>query len=160
MERAMHLEESTYVRADPERVFRLVSDVRNMKRWSPECVGVFPFGSPSRVGSVFLGFNRKRFYVWFTRCRITEWTAGRSFAFSVDAFGVPVAEWGYRVSAEGEGTRLTESWTDIRTGRSARFAHALGVIFTGTSPEGRVRINTDGMRATLAAVRRYAEAEG
>ncbi|MEU6083308.1 SRPBCC family protein [Streptomyces sp. NPDC047108] len=160
MERAMHLEEITHVRADPERVFRLVSDVRNMKRWSPECVGVLPLGPPSRVGSVFLGFNRKRFFVWFTRCKVTEWTPGQSFAFRVDAFGVPIAEWGYRVAADQGGTRLTESWTDVRTGRSARFAHALGVIFTGTTPEARVGLNRAGMRATLDAVRRHAEASG
>ncbi|MFG2195921.1 SRPBCC family protein [Streptomyces sp. NPDC048639] len=160
MERATHLEESTHVRADPERVFRLVSDVRNMKRWSPECMGVLPFGAPSRVGAVFLGFNRKRFFVWFTRCRVTEWTEDRSLAFRVDAFGVPIAEWGYRVSADGDGTRLTESWKDLRTGRSARFAHALGVIFTGTSPDARVQLNRAGMQATLDAVRRDAEADG
>ncbi|MEU2155231.1 hypothetical protein ABZ532_09430 [Streptomyces sp. NPDC019396] len=78
-------------------------------------------------------------------------------AFRVTVFGLPVAEWGYRCEPEGSGTRVTEYWQDLRTGRGAPLAELLGRVFTGTPPADRAEINRAGMRTTLGRIKAAAE---
>ncbi|MFE7414912.1 SRPBCC family protein [Streptomyces laurentii] len=54
------------------------------------------------------------------------------------------------------GTRVTETWRDLRTGRGSGFAILLGRVFTGASPERRIALNRAGMRTTLARLAREA----
>lgn len=161
MERQWRVHESLEVSASPERVYREVADVRNLGRWSPECRRVAVLGrhrAPLPAGARFLGFNRKGRRVWFTECRVTVSDPGREFAFRVTTFGLPVALWGYRFAAEGEGTRVTEYWHDLRTGRTARLAEWLGGVFTGTPAPDRHRANRAGMRTTLERLKASVEA--
>jgi uncharacterized protein YndB with AHSA1/START domain len=62
------IEERITVEVPPERAYRAVADVRRMAKWSPECFAVWVYrrreGTPTR----FVGFNRRRGYVWFTTC--------------------------------------------------------------------------------------------
>ncbi|MGP3683764.1 SRPBCC family protein [Streptomyces sp. IBSNAI002] len=155
-ERQRRLEEHVVVDAAPADVHRLVSDLRNMGRWSPECRRVWVPRPPARHGSRFVGFNRRGPFVWFTTGRVTTLRAPQApqgegeFAFDVGVFGLPLARWGYRFEPEGAGTRVTESWQDLRGGRGGRLAEALGAVFAGTGPERRVAVNRAGMRTTLA----------
>ncbi|MFD9334424.1 SRPBCC family protein [Streptomyces sp. NPDC060028] len=150
------LEEQIMVDAAPADVHRVVSDLRNMGRWSPECRRVWLPRSADRPGARFIGFNRRGLFVWFTMGRITvlrapqapAWTG--EFGFDVGIFGLPIARWGYRFEPEGDGTRVTETWQDLRTGRGAGLADLLGAVFAGTRPERRVEVNRAGMRITLA----------
>ncbi|MFJ6795108.1 SRPBCC family protein [Streptomyces sp. NPDC091268] len=150
------LEERIVVDAAPADVHRLVSDLRTMGRWSPECRGVWMPRPPARTGTRFVGFNRRGPFLWFTTGRIStlrepqapDWTG--EFGFDVGIFGLPIARWGYRFEPEGDGTRVTETWQDLRTGRGARIADLLGAVFAGTRPEHRVEVNRAGMRTTLA----------
>lgn len=141
------------VRTSPERAYRTISDVRRMGAFSPECVGVWVHSrGPVTLGTRFTGFNRKRLWLWFTHCRVVRAEEGHDFAFRVTTFGLPVALWGYRFTPEEDGTRITEYWEDLRTGRKGRSAELLG-FFTGTKPEVRHRANTEGMRVTLGRVK-------
>lgn len=141
--------------AAPAEVHRLVSDLRNMGRWSPECRKVWVPRPPGRVGSRFVGFNRRGPFIWFTVGRIAALRAPQDpagtgeFAFDIGIFGLPLARWGYRFEPEDDGTRVTETWQDLRGGRGARLADLLGAVFAGTTPERRVEVNRAGMRATL-----------
>ena len=48
------------VAASPESVWEVVSDVRRMSEWSPECRRIVVIGSPKQgVGTTFLGLNRR-----------------------------------------------------------------------------------------------------
>jgi uncharacterized protein YndB with AHSA1/START domain len=63
----------------PDEVFRAVSDVRRMAKWSPECFAAWVLtrsagGLPGR----FVGFNRRGAYVWFTTCRVVAAEPGPS----------------------------------------------------------------------------------
>ncbi|MFG2332439.1 SRPBCC family protein [Streptomyces sp. NPDC048604] len=153
MERVRSLEESTVVDAPPEAVYRLVSDLRNMGRWSPECRKVLVPAPPAKSGTRFVGLNRRGPFLWFTTGRITQARQDREFAFDIDAFGLPIARWGYRFEPEGAGTRVTEYWQDLRTGgRTGRIADKLGAVFAGTNPERRIAVNRAGMRTTLERI--------
>ncbi|MFC8507344.1 SRPBCC family protein [Streptomyces sp. NPDC057411] len=154
MERQWSLEESTVVDAPPAAVYRLVSELGNMGRWSPECRSVVVLSrSGARTGTRFVGFNRRGPFVWFTVGRVVQARQAREFTFDVGVFGLPIARWGYRFEPEGSGTRLTEFWQDLRSGgRRGRIADLLGTVFAGTNPARRIALNRAGMRATLTAI--------
>ncbi|MEU6930809.1 SRPBCC family protein [Streptomyces sp. NPDC046374] len=154
MERQRSLEESTVIDAPPATVYGLVSDLRNMGRWSPECRSVRVLSKTSaRSGTRFVGFNRRGPFIWFTVGRVVEARQDRVFAFDVGVFGLPIARWGYRFEPEGTGTRVTEFWQDLRSGGTrGRVADLLGTIFAGTNPARRIALNRAGMRATLTAI--------
>ncbi|GGO90657.1 SRPBCC family protein [Wenjunlia tyrosinilytica] len=158
MEREWTAEESIVVGASAERVYRAVADVERMGRWSPECRAVWVPRPPVRCGTRFLGLNRKGPWVWVTECRVQQADPGRGFAFRVTTFGLPVALWGYRFEPEAGGTRVTEYWQDLRTGRLSGLTELLGRAFTGTRPADRHRVNRAGMRTTLERLKRALEA--
>ncbi|WP_234311768.1 SRPBCC family protein [Streptomyces griseus] len=143
------VEESAVLSVPAESVYRAVSDVRRMGEWSPECIGVWSRSRQFGAGSRFIGFNRRRWWFWFTSCRVVRADHAREFAFEVRTFGMPVALWGYRFEDRGRSSLVTEYWRDLRTGRSAPAARLLGLVFTGTPPARRAAVNRDGMRRTL-----------
>ncbi|MFD9126695.1 SRPBCC family protein [Kitasatospora sp. NPDC059571] len=157
MDTLKELQESVVVSATPEQVFGLVSDVRRVGEWSPECVGVLARRGPLREGDRFIGLNRRGLHVWPTTCRVARLEPGAVFGFRVTALGVPIARWTYRITSEADGTRLTEEWADLRTGSTGGLAKFLGTLFAGTPPEKRIEVNRAGMRTTLQALKRIAE---
>jgi uncharacterized protein YndB with AHSA1/START domain len=155
MEREWSAEESVMIGAPPEQVYEAVADPRRMAEWSPEVFAVWVRGRAVRPGLRFVGFNRIGPRVWFTTCRVTDAVAGRAFVFRVSSFGIPVAEWGYRVEETGDGaSRLTEHWADLRRDHpGAGLVSFLGRLFTGVPAEGRAEANRRGMRATLDRIK-------
>jgi hypothetical protein len=151
------IEERIIVDAPPHSAYAAIADVRRMSRWSPECFGVWVYqrrdGQPAR----FVGFNRRKGFVWFTTCRVLIADPDREFAFDVFTFGMPVARWGYRFSGtEAGGTEVTEYWYDHRT----RGAYRMGRIFTGAVTKERPEVNRSGMRTTLERLKRELEKSG
>jgi hypothetical protein len=146
--------ESITVGVAPAAVYEAVSDVRRMARWSPECFACLVWrrraGEPVR----FVGFNRRSVFVWFTTCQVTVAAPGEEFAFEVTTFGLPVSRWSYRLAPAPGGTEVTEAWLDQRS----RGAGILGRVFTGRAANSRPEINRDGMRTTLARLKRELEA--
>src|SRR6185295_6266261 len=116
-----------------------------MARWSPETFAVWVTRRRDGWPSRFVGFNRRKGYVWFTTCRVVTAEPGREFAFDVFTFGQPVARWGYRLEPAAGGTTVTEYWQDRRN----RAATRLGRIFTGKVTTDRPAANRTGMRTTL-----------
>ncbi|MET9153493.1 SRPBCC family protein [Streptomyces griseoflavus] len=157
MQRLWEAEEEIHIDAAPDTLYDMVADVAAMGRWSPECFRVWVPRPPVLAGAGFVGFNRKGPWVWFTWCRVERAERGQAFVFRVSTFGLPVARWGYRFAADGHGTRVTEHWTDLRTGRGARVTELLGLVFTGTRPRLRGTRNRAGMRTTLERLKQAAE---
>lgn len=158
MEQPDTVEESVFIAVAPAAVYRAVSSLQRMREWSPEFLGAL-YRPPARVGTRFLGFNRRRAWIWFTTAVVTRADEAREFAFRVTTFGMPVSEWGFRLTPSGAGTIVTQYWRDLRRGRSAPVAKLLGLIFTGSTPSGRPSVNRAGMRQTLAAMGRTLEGE-
>ena len=64
--------------APPETVWALVSDVRRMGEWSPECRKVIVWGrKPVHLGSWMTGLNRRRVVVWPTTSTVDRFEDGR-----------------------------------------------------------------------------------
>ena len=148
------VEERIVVGIDAARAYDAVAQVHRMARWSPECFAVWVYrrrdGRPDR----FVGFNRRHGYVWFTTCRVAVADSPREFAFDVSTFGLPVARWGYRFTPVEGGTEVTEYWVDRRSPGAWR----LGRVFTGRGTLRRPEVNREGMRTTLARLKRELEA--
>lgn len=151
--RLPEVEEKIVVAAPPERIYEAVAGALSFARWSPECFAVWIYrrdgGRPAR----FVGWNRRGPFVWFTTCRVITATPPAEFAFDVTTFGLPVARWAYRFTPVEDGTEVTEHWAD----RRVRGALLLGRIFTGRSATMRPQINREGMRQTLARLKRDLE---
>jgi uncharacterized protein YndB with AHSA1/START domain len=146
--------ESITVGVPPAEAYRAVSDVRRMARWSPECFAVLVWSRKDGLPARFVGLNRRGPWVWFTTCQVVTARPGEEFAFDVTTFGMPVSRWSYRLTAADGGTEVTESWRDQR----GRGAHVLGRVFTGKVANNRAEANREGMRTTLARLKRELEA--
>lgn len=110
-----HLAEaSTWIDASPEAVWRIVANIQNLGRYSPETLRTewLPGSKRHEVGARFRGHNSNDRHEWHTDCAITEFTAPRAFAFDVapDENGRFSTRWRYTLATEGRGTRLTESF--------------------------------------------------
>jgi uncharacterized protein YndB with AHSA1/START domain len=148
------LAERITVGVPPADVYRAVSDVKRIARWSPECFAALVWSRRDGTPARFVGLNRRGPWVWFTTCQVVTARPGEEFAFDVTTFGMPVARWSYRLAPAGEGTEVTEAWLDKRS----RGAHTLGRIFTGKVARDRPQANREGMQTTLARLKRELEA--
>lgn len=141
------------VAAPPELVYDLLSDVTRMGSWSPETTACRWIGGATgpAVGARFRGSNRHGPLQWVTTCTVTAADRGRRFAFDVSFGPLAISSWAYDLANTSEGCRVTESWTDRRSG--ALRAAAVPVM----GVRDRAAHNRRGMVATLAALRKTAE---
>ena len=98
------LEATIEIAAPPAKVWALVSDLRNMSRWSPQCAKTFVLGGETRVGARMINVNRRGFLVWPTQATVVRFSPEREVAFRVkENFTV----WSYELEPTETGTRLT-----------------------------------------------------
>jgi hypothetical protein len=148
-----HAEVSETIAADATVLYDLIADLPRMGRWSPEATG----GSWSRgatgpsVGARFRGHNKSGWRRWSTSAEVTSADPGKRFAFHVSVGGVPVADWSYDLTADGETTIVVERWRDCRPG----WMDALSGPMMGVSD--RASHNRRNMELTLTALKQAAE---
>ncbi|WP_222264618.1 SRPBCC family protein [Modestobacter marinus] len=146
--------DSIVVRASPEEVYDLVSDVTRTGEWSPVCRGCWwDEGASGQVGDWFTGRNELPDRTWETRSQVVAADRGREFAWLV---GGRNTRWGYTLEPVDGGTRLTESWEFLPAGQ-AFFREKYGAD-APRQVEERIRAAHEGIPATLAAIKRIAEA--
>ena len=150
------LHESIRIGAAPHRVWEVVSDLRRMGEWSPECRRVILWGRARtqgvRLGSRITGINRRKFVSWPTTSKVHRYDEGQAIGWTVFENR---ARWTYELTADGDGTVLAESrvMPDGIPGPTALFTRlALGGL-DGHDVELRA-----GMRTTLERIK--AESEG
>lgn len=145
---------SIVVAVPPSRLYALVSDVTRTGEWSPVCKACWwDEGAGPRVGAWFTGRNELPERTWETRSQVVAAEPGREFAWEVNDGWV---RWGYTLEADGDGTLLTESWEFLPKGIDGfheRFGAEAEAEIAKRSDAAR-----DGIPATLAAIRRIAEA--
>jgi hypothetical protein len=124
MGRPMTVSDSVDIEVAADVIWAQLADPSQMPRWSPENTGA-PVGAgrPLVVGDTFHGTNKRGPARWTTRCTVTDSEPDSTFAFDVVAIGVRnpwlrgrIANWSYCVEPVGSGTRVTETWHDLRTG--------------------------------------------
>ncbi len=144
------IEATIDIAAPPATVWALVSDLRNMARWSPQVVKTF-VKTPVREGSTMFNINRRKLLVWPTQAKVVRLVPEQEIAFRVkENFTV----WSYQLEATPAGTRVTarreapQGISDLSVGLTKR---ALGGVDAFTT-----ELQT-GMQQTLAKIKADAE---
>ncbi|HEX7306688.1 SRPBCC family protein [Lentzea sp.] len=100
-----------WVDATPQDVYRLVSDVSAISRWSPNATdAAYDDGAGPEEGAWFSGRNRRGDKEWTSRSQVVKADPGTAFAFVVDG----IVEWGWTLRAQGRGTVAEQSWRLLR----------------------------------------------
>lgn len=155
----MHDEVTVHMTAPPERIWELVSDIRNTGRFSPETVDAqwLDGATGPAVGVRFRGkvVRNGRGPTYWSTCEITACEPGREFGFVVLLPGDRrVIHWRYRFTPAtapdgAEGTEVTESFRMEPSAATRVYWALLGWA--------RGRTNRAGMRTTLERIRAVVE---
>jgi hypothetical protein len=147
---------SLEIAAEPQRVYDLVTDITQMGRWSPECVGgVWLDGATGpAVGARFRGRNKRGVARWSTTNTVVAADPGREFAFETKQSGM---RWRYRFEPahDGAATVVTESrepWRD----KKPMIARVFTALALGGNDDHDDELR-DGMLETLQRVKAAAE---
>lgn len=146
-------EVSLHIEAPPEEVWALVSDVTRIGEFSPETFEArWTRGSTGpEVGASFKGHVRRNGVgpTYWSPCQVTKCVPNEVFEFAVGSDAVTVNNWGYRLEAEGSGTRVTEYF---------RLEPMLPLrLYWAVMGRLRGRTNEKGMRTTLERMKAVLE---
>jgi len=154
------VEASTWIDADPERVWSLVSDIKLMPTLSNELQSVeWADGADGpRIGARFVGHSEHQaFGQWSTTSQIIACDQPREFAWAVGEPDNPAATWRFRLTPRDGGTSLNY-WMQMGPARSG-----LSVAIEAMPDKEqkivfvRLREFEAAIGKTLAAIKRLAE---
>jgi uncharacterized protein YndB with AHSA1/START domain len=77
------IEASIEIAASPAAVWELVSDLRNMPRWSPQCRRTIVRGGEVQEGAKLVNINRRGLLFWPTQAMVTEFVPEQKIAFRI-----------------------------------------------------------------------------
>ena len=138
------------INAPVGKVWALVSDLRRMPQWSPQCRVMKLFG-PLRQGTKTINFNRRNRMFWPTTSTVTEVIPEKKLAFRVHQNGTI---WSYELEPTDTGTRLVES-RHAENGVSAFSNLSVNAMMGGVPNFERELV--EGMNDTLARIKAAAE---
>jgi uncharacterized protein YndB with AHSA1/START domain len=136
--------------APPDKVWRLITDLRRMREWSPQCRMMKPLGR-LRPGTRTLNLNRRNRLFWTTTCTIKEVVPQRKFAFRVNTNNTI---WSYELEPTTTGTRVVES-RHAENGVKPMSALGVNLLMGGVPSFDREMV--DGMNTSLARIKAAAE---
>jgi hypothetical protein len=152
-------DDSIYIDAPPEAVYRLVASMERYGEWSSENTGGYwrkdaegNVGS-GRVGDLFVGINRQGEREWKAPVEIVEADPAKTFAFVTGGREYDIALWKYVLEPTGSGTQLTEHY-ELR--------NLPPLLQEGGQPAIDERMNAmrTSIRATLEGMKACAETGG
>jgi hypothetical protein len=141
------------MRATPQAVWDLVSDVTRIGELSPETFEAQWLGHATcpEPGAWFRGHVKRneRGPIYWTKCRVTDAEPGRSFGFDVYVGSQRVNHWRYDIEPTPDGCTVTESYRALPSLTNRIYWHLLG--------RWRARTNEHGMTQTLLRVKAIVE---
>ncbi len=152
--RPLRGEVSLHIDATPAQVWALVSDVTRIGEFSPETFEArWRRGSTGpEVGARFKGHVKRNGVgpTYWSACEVTRCLPGEVFEFAVGTDQLTLTNWGYRLEADGSGTKVTEYFRLEPTLSMRVYWTLLGAL--------RGRTNARGMRTTLERMKAVLEA--
>ncbi|WP_132992347.1 SRPBCC family protein [Gordonia zhaorongruii] len=150
---APRIEDSVEINATPEAVWSVISDLKRMGEWSPQCQKMIVFGGEVKQGARTLNVNRRGPLVWPTNAKVVAFEPNREVAFRVFENRTV---WSYRIEPSANGVTLTESRAAAGGKTTAVSAFLVDKVFGGEeSFEAELG---EGIRETLGKIKRAAEA--
>ncbi|WIM85980.1 SRPBCC family protein [Candidatus Mycobacterium wuenschmannii] len=138
------------VDAPVSAVWALISDLRRMPQWSPQCRWMRPLGA-LRPGTRTLNLNRRNLLVWPTTSTVVELVPEQKLAFRVNLNNTI---WSYELQPIPNGTRLIES-RHAENGVKPISSLAVNNFMGGTDSFERELVA--GMNQSLAKIKAAAE---
>jgi hypothetical protein len=150
------IEVSRVIAASPETLYDIVSDLPRMGDLSPENTGgMWVNGATAPdVGAEFRGTNSRGDKHWATTAIVERADRGHEFAFRVRVGPVKVARWTYRFEPVEGGTKVIETWEDMRGWLAKKAA------FVTSGVKDRQTHNRDTMTVTLGNLARAVRENG
>lgn len=146
------IEATIDIAAPPAKVWALVSDLRNMARWSPQTAKSFLRGE-NGPGARFLNINRKGLLVWPTQTKVVRFEEGTEIAWRVkENFTI----WSLRLEPTADGGTRVVQTREAPDGISDVSVNLTKVAFGGV-PKFTRTLQAD-MARTLAQIKAEAEA--
>ncbi|QLY30683.1 SRPBCC family protein [Nocardia huaxiensis] len=99
-----NLEASIDIAAPPEKVWNVVSDLKRMPEFSPQCIRMQPLGSV-RTGTWTINLNKDGAKVWPTTSRIVRFEPNRALAFRMTENRTI---WSFTLEPTATGTKVTQ----------------------------------------------------
>ena len=143
------LEATVEVDAPPARVWSLVSDLRNMPRWSPQCAKTFVRGGGDvRLGSRMVNVNRRGLLVWPTQSKVVRFEPEQEIAFRVKENWTV---WSYALEPTADGGTRVTARREAPTGVSDLSVRLTKAVFGGVDAfTDELR---EGMQQTLLRIK-------
>lgn len=133
------------IKASPEAVYALVSDVTRMGEWSPECVRC-----EWQDTTTFKGWNKRGVLKWSTTAKVKTAEPGKEFSFATQSGGKDSTLWRYEFAATADGCDVTESYEELYAPKLLAWLEGLVMKNRSTELEA-------GMRTTLERIKAVAE---
>ena len=150
----MHDAVTVHMRAAPNQVWALVSDVTRIGKYSPETFEAewLDGANGPAVGAKFRGHVKRngKGPVYWTTCVVSTCVPGSTFGFDVLTGGKALNTWTYRIEPAGDGSDVTESFQLADVWHLKLY----WALFGWT----RGKTNRNGMQATLDAIKVEVEA--
>ena len=155
-----HHDDSITISRPPGDVYAIVSDVTRVGELSPVCQsGAWAdHAEAGKEGAWFTGHNTMGKANWDTHCKVVAARPGREFTFvNYGPKGdTELVRWSYTFAAEGNATKVTESWQVLPA--YPDFVRAGNPDADVTARlDGMAKIARDGIRDTLSNLKRVAE---
>ncbi len=145
------IEASIDIAAPPADVWSLVSDLRRMGEWSPQCRRMVIFGGDVKQGTRTLNVNRQRWKFWPTTAKVVAFEPEKRLALRI---AENRTVWTYELEPTADGTRVTESRTT--PDGVSRLSKALTKVALGGTTQFEAELER-GIHATLGRVKTVVE---
>lgn len=146
------IEQSTEIAATPERVWSIVSDLKRMGEWSPQCRKVIVRGGTVKLGAKTINVNKRGLLVWPTTAKVVRFEPNKQIAYRI---AENHTVWGFEITPTDTGVRLTER-REAKNGQTTKVSSTLVDLAFGGNDSFEAEL-AEGMRETLVKIKAAAE---
>ncbi|QKT06139.1 SRPBCC family protein [Gordonia sp. X0973] len=147
------IEASTEIDATPEAVWSVVSDLKRMGEWSPQCRKMIVRGGPVGLGTRTINVNRRGPLFWPTTAKVIRFDPNEAIAWKVAENG---SVWSYEIAPTASGVTLTER-REAPGGKVSNVSGVLTQLLLGGRETFEAELR-EGMAESLAKIKRAAQA--
>ncbi|AFA71924.1 putative polyketide cyclase/dehydrase [Gordonia polyisoprenivorans VH2] len=145
------IEESIDIDATPEQVWEVISDLKRMGEWSPQCVKMIVRG-PVGLGTKTINVNRRGPLVWPTTSKIVRFSPNQELGFRV---AENRTVWSYTITPKASGVTVTER-REVPGGTTSTVSSVLVDKLMGGTENFEAELKL-GMAETLGKIKRAVE---
>ncbi|MBT0567012.1 SRPBCC family protein [Williamsia sp. CHRR-6] len=146
------LEASTDINAGPAQVWAIISDLKRMGEWSPQCRKVIVVGGEVKQGARTINVNRRGLLTWPTTATVVTFAPEKAIAFRITENRTV---WSYEITPTPTGVRLTER-REAAGGKTTALSSFLVSKALGGNDSFEAELQ-EGMRETLVKIKAAAE---